>query len=104
MSTDPTDPPAAAVIPLRAADAPTEVALDEGRPPGPSYIDLTSGDAQRRPLIPEHWRTWENASSTSASPRSGTATGPRITGCGRRPTSSRRSASPCGASSSPPGG
>ena len=46
---------------LRAVDAGTEVRLDEAKPRGPAYVDLTSGEAQRRPLIPEHWRTWENA-------------------------------------------
>ena len=61
MTSAPTDPPAdgGTVVPLRAADALTEVHLDEDK--GPSYVDLTSGEAQRRPLIPEHWRTWENA-------------------------------------------
>ena len=49
------------VVQLRAHDAQTEVRLDEDKPPGPSYVDLTGGDSQRRPLIPEHWRTWENA-------------------------------------------
>ena len=49
------------VVPLRAVDAQTEVRLDEDKPPGPSYVDLTSGEGQRRPLVPEHWRTWENA-------------------------------------------
>ena len=54
MTSDPTDPPAegANVVPLRAVDAETEVRLDEDKPPGPSYVDLTGGDAQRRPLIP----------------------------------------------------
>jgi DNA segregation ATPase FtsK/SpoIIIE, S-DNA-T family len=63
MSSEPTDPPAdsGTVVPLRAVDAQTEVALDEGRPPGPAFVDLTSGEAQRKPIIPEHWRTAENA-------------------------------------------
>ena len=63
MTSEPSDPPAEGgkVVPLRAADAHTEVRLDEDKPPGPAYVDLTSGEAQRRPLIPEHWRTWENA-------------------------------------------
>jgi S-DNA-T family DNA segregation ATPase FtsK/SpoIIIE len=61
MTSEPTDPPAdrGTVVPLRAVDAHTEVRTDES--PGPSYVDLTSGQAQRRPVIPEHWRTWENA-------------------------------------------
>ena len=49
------------VVPLRAAEADTEVQLDEGRPAGPAYVDITGGDAKRRPIIPEHWRTRENA-------------------------------------------
>jgi S-DNA-T family DNA segregation ATPase FtsK/SpoIIIE len=63
MSSQPTDPPAdsANVVPLRALDAHTEVALDEDKPPGAAYVDLTSGEAQRRPIIPEHWRTREAA-------------------------------------------
>jgi hypothetical protein len=61
MTSSPADPPAEGgnVVPLRAVDAGTEVRADESA--GPSYVDLTSGDAQRRPLIPEHWRTRENA-------------------------------------------
>ena len=31
------------VIPLRAENAQTEVRVDEGQPPGPAYVDLTSG-------------------------------------------------------------
>jgi S-DNA-T family DNA segregation ATPase FtsK/SpoIIIE len=53
--------PKGRVVPLRAVEVPTEVAVDEGQTAAPSYVDLTSGDAQRRPLIPEHWRTRENA-------------------------------------------
>jgi len=63
MSSEPTDPPAdsGTVVPLRAVDAHTEVRLGEAKPTAPSYVDLTGGEAQRRPIIPEHWRTWENA-------------------------------------------
>jgi S-DNA-T family DNA segregation ATPase FtsK/SpoIIIE len=63
MSSQPSGPPASGgnVVPLWAAEAPTEVALDEGKPPGPAYVDLTSGDRQRRPLIPAHWSSWDNA-------------------------------------------
>lgn len=62
MSTDPTERERnAEVVPLRAADAQTEVRLDEDQGAGPAYVDLTRAEAQRRPLIPEHWRTWENA-------------------------------------------
>ena len=46
---------------LQAVDAGTEVQLDEGRVPGPAYVDITSGEAQRRAIIPEHWRTAEAA-------------------------------------------
>jgi S-DNA-T family DNA segregation ATPase FtsK/SpoIIIE len=49
------------VVQLRAVDAQTEVRLDEADAPGPSYIDLTGGDAKRRPIIPDHWSSWENA-------------------------------------------
>ena len=48
------------VIPLRAVDAQTEVRLDEDGHAS-AYVDLTSGDAQRRDIIPAHWRSWENA-------------------------------------------
>jgi DNA segregation ATPase FtsK/SpoIIIE, S-DNA-T family len=51
--------PKARVVPLRAVEAPTEIAVEEGQ--APSYVDLTPGDAQRRPLVPEHWRTWKGA-------------------------------------------
>jgi S-DNA-T family DNA segregation ATPase FtsK/SpoIIIE len=63
MSSAPADPPAdsGTVVPLRAVDSHTEVRLDEATPAAPSYVDLTSGEAQRKPIIPEHWRTWENA-------------------------------------------
>ena len=46
---------------LQAVDAGTEVQLDEGRVPGPAYVDITSGDAQRKRIIPEHWATREAA-------------------------------------------
>ena len=49
------------VVPLRAIDAQTEVRLDEDEAPGPSYVDLTGGDAKRRPIVPDHWSSWENA-------------------------------------------
>jgi S-DNA-T family DNA segregation ATPase FtsK/SpoIIIE len=63
MTASPTGPPADSgkVLQLRAVDAQTEVRLDEAKPEAPSYVDLTSGDGQRRAIIPEHWRTWENA-------------------------------------------
>jgi len=59
MTSEPTQPPpdGGTVVPLRAVDAHTEVRLDEDRPPGAAFVDLSSGEAQRRPLIPEHWRT-----------------------------------------------
>jgi S-DNA-T family DNA segregation ATPase FtsK/SpoIIIE len=49
------------VAPLQAIEAPTEVQLDEGKKPGPSYVDISSGEGQRRPIIPEHWSSRENA-------------------------------------------
>ena len=49
------------VVPLRAVGAQTEVRLDEDQAPGPSYVDLTGGEAKRRPIIPDHWASWENA-------------------------------------------
>jgi hypothetical protein len=63
MTASPAGPPADSgkVLQLRAVDAQTEVRLDEAKPEAPSYVDLTSGDGQRRAIIPEHWRTWDNA-------------------------------------------
>jgi DNA segregation ATPase FtsK/SpoIIIE, S-DNA-T family len=63
MSSEPADPPvqSGTVVPLRAVDTQIEVRLDEAQPATPAYVDLTSGEAQRRPIIPEHWRTWEHA-------------------------------------------
>jgi S-DNA-T family DNA segregation ATPase FtsK/SpoIIIE len=57
---EPLPRPDADVVPLRAVGAETEVALDEAAA-APVYVDLTSGGAQRRDIIPEHWRTLENA-------------------------------------------
>jgi S-DNA-T family DNA segregation ATPase FtsK/SpoIIIE len=63
MTSEPAGPPAegGTVVPLRAVDAQTEVRLDEDQGTAPSYVDLTSGEGHRRPIIPEHWRTRENA-------------------------------------------
>ncbi len=47
------------VVPLRAADAATETRVTESA--GPSYADLSDGRAQRKPVIPQHWRTWAAA-------------------------------------------
>ena len=47
------------VVPLRATDAGTKTRVTES--PGPSYADLTDGRPQRKPVIPEHWRTWAAA-------------------------------------------
>lgn len=44
---------------LRATDAQTEVRVEESS--GAVYADLTAGDAQRRPIVAEHWRTVEAA-------------------------------------------
>jgi DNA segregation ATPase FtsK/SpoIIIE, S-DNA-T family len=60
MSTEPIDGSEdAQVVPLRATDAGTETRVSQS--PGPAYADLTEGRAQRKPVIPEHWRTWERA-------------------------------------------
>ena len=60
MSTDPTGGSRdAEVVPLRAADAHTETRVTEA--PGPAYADLSDGRAQRKPVIPAHWRTREAA-------------------------------------------
>src|SRR5215472_15850511 len=47
------------VLRLHAVDVHTEGAAEES--PGPVYADLTGGDAQRKAVIPEHWRTRDNA-------------------------------------------
>jgi DNA segregation ATPase FtsK/SpoIIIE, S-DNA-T family len=60
MSTQPSDGhPDANVVPLRAIDAGTEVRT--GQAAGPAYVDLSDGQAQRKPIIPAHWRSWEAA-------------------------------------------
>jgi DNA segregation ATPase FtsK/SpoIIIE, S-DNA-T family len=41
---------------LPAADARTETRLDEGQPPGPAYVDVSDGRAQRKPIVPPHLR------------------------------------------------
>jgi S-DNA-T family DNA segregation ATPase FtsK/SpoIIIE len=61
MTSEPADRGGGRLVPLRAVDAQTEVRLDEDNTEAPSYVDLTSGGPQRRPIIPEHWRTWDNA-------------------------------------------
>jgi S-DNA-T family DNA segregation ATPase FtsK/SpoIIIE len=60
MSTDHTeDHPDGKAVQLRATDAGTEVRTAEAT--GPAYTDLTDGRAQRKPVIPAHWRTWAAA-------------------------------------------
>ena len=49
----------AEVIQLHADDAGTEAHLAETA--GPAYVTLGDGEAQRRPIIPGHWRTREAA-------------------------------------------
>jgi S-DNA-T family DNA segregation ATPase FtsK/SpoIIIE len=62
MSTDPVDGQRdAKVVQLRAADAQTEVRLDEDQAAAAAYVDLTSGERQRKRIVPEHWSTLENA-------------------------------------------
>jgi DNA segregation ATPase FtsK/SpoIIIE, S-DNA-T family len=60
MSTEPTGgQPDAEVVPLRATDAGTETRTAEA--PGAAYTDLSDGRAQRKPVIPAHWRTRQAA-------------------------------------------
>jgi DNA segregation ATPase FtsK/SpoIIIE, S-DNA-T family len=60
MSTDHiNDQPGAEVVALRAEDAATETRVTES--PGPAYTDLSDGRAQRKAIIPAHWRTWAAA-------------------------------------------
>ncbi len=60
MSTSPSDGHRdGQVVPLRAADAGTEVRT--GQATGPAYADLSDGQAQRKAIIPAHWRTWAAA-------------------------------------------
>lgn len=68
MTSEPANPPAdnGKVVPLRAVDAGTEVRLDEGQAAAAAYVDLTSGERQRRPLIPQHWSSWDNAKRHAA--------------------------------------
>ena len=55
MSTDRiNDHPDSNVVPLRAEDAGTETRTVESA--GPAYADLSDGRAQRKPVIPAHWR------------------------------------------------
>jgi S-DNA-T family DNA segregation ATPase FtsK/SpoIIIE len=61
MTSEPAGPGGGSIVPLRAVDAQTEVRLEEDSTEAPSYVDLTGGGPQRRPIIPEHWRTWDNA-------------------------------------------
>ena len=51
MTSSPTDPPVSGetVVPLRAADARTDVRLDEDKTLGPVCVDLTGGERQRKP-------------------------------------------------------
>jgi S-DNA-T family DNA segregation ATPase FtsK/SpoIIIE len=60
MSTEPAGgSEGAQVVPLRAKDAGTETRTIEAA--GPAYADLTDGRAQRKAIVPEHWRTWAAA-------------------------------------------
>jgi S-DNA-T family DNA segregation ATPase FtsK/SpoIIIE len=45
----------AKVFPLRAAEAPTEAQLDQAQ--GAAYVTVDDGQAQRRAIIPAHWRS-----------------------------------------------
>ena len=46
--------PGAEVIPLRASDAGSITAFDEGRPDGAAYLDVSGTEEKRRAIIPEH--------------------------------------------------
>jgi DNA segregation ATPase FtsK/SpoIIIE, S-DNA-T family len=60
MSTEPTGRSGdGQVVPLRAVDAGTEARTTEAA--GPAYVDLSEGRAQRKPIVPAHWRTREAA-------------------------------------------
>ena len=65
MTAEPTDGgPNAKVVPLRAAESPTETSLGEAEPP--AYVDTTGADAGARlPILPEPWRR-ENIRGTLA--------------------------------------
>jgi hypothetical protein len=74
MSTDPIGGQQnAEVVPLRAKDAGTETHTAES--PRAAYTDLSDGRAQRKPILPAHWRTWETAREhvRLAAPRHGHA-------------------------------
>ena len=104
MTSAPADPPASGgnVVPLRAAEAPTEVRLDEDQAAAAAYVDLTGGEAQRAPAHPRALAyPGGREAARQPAPRPGTGTAPRTTGCARRRTSPRRSGSPSGAWSSP---
>ena len=49
------------ILPLRAKDAGAETKVAEAT--GPAYTDLSDGQAQRKAIIPAHWRTREAASA-----------------------------------------
>jgi DNA segregation ATPase FtsK/SpoIIIE, S-DNA-T family len=57
----PEPPERSRVVPLRAVDAQTETILEDAATAAPAHVDLTSPDAQRKRIIPEHWTTRENA-------------------------------------------
>jgi S-DNA-T family DNA segregation ATPase FtsK/SpoIIIE len=60
MSSEPIDrSEGAEILPLRAVDAGTEARTAEAT--GPAYTDLSDGRAQRKPIVPAHWRTREAA-------------------------------------------
>jgi DNA segregation ATPase FtsK/SpoIIIE, S-DNA-T family len=60
MSTEPIDGSRdGKAVQLRAADAGTDTKVTEAT--GAAYTDLSDGRAQRKPVIPAHWRTWAAA-------------------------------------------
>jgi S-DNA-T family DNA segregation ATPase FtsK/SpoIIIE len=46
--------PGGEVIPLRASDAGSAVAFDEGHPDAPAYLDTTGTEGKRRDIVPAH--------------------------------------------------
>ena len=84
MSTEPTGGSGdGQVVPLRAADAGTDARLTETS--APAYADVSDGQAQRKPVIPAHWRTRDAARpAASGQPMTG-----QRSGHGQRPTAAR---------------
>jgi hypothetical protein len=84
MSTDQiNDHPDGNVVPLHAQDAGTDTRVTEAA--DPAYTDLSDGRAQRKPVIAEHWQSWERAREHVKLAAARYATPPPNTGSGRPP-------------------